>query len=83
MRGLIHPNGMKRHLSLKDIPRRLFGQHVEQTTQILKQAEAHRLGQPVIYVASSRTRKESLVKEVLCQNPVDRGLTFIARETIR
>ena len=36
LRGLMHPDGMRRHLSRKDVPRRLFGAHVEQTTRALR-----------------------------------------------
>jgi hypothetical protein len=80
LRGLMHPDGMRLHLSIKDVPRRLFGQHVEQTTRTLREAslaEAKRLQRPVIYVRSSQTRKESLVKEVLRENPVDTGLICV------
>ncbi len=76
LRGLIHPDGMRRHLSFKDVPRRLFGQHVEQTTHAPKEAslaEAKRLGRPVTYVRTSQTRKESLTKEVSRENPVERA----------
>lgn len=80
LRGLMHPDGMRLHLSRKDVPRRLFGAHVEQTTRALREAslaEAQRLRRPVIYVRSSRTRKETLVKEVLRDNPVDTGLICV------
>lgn len=80
LRGLMHPDGMRRHLSRKDVPRRLFGAHVEQTTRALREAslaDARRLDRPVIYLHSSQTRKEAVVKEVLRENPVDTGLICV------
>lgn len=80
LRGLMHPEGMVRHLSLKDVPRRLFGEHVERTTQRLKDAsleQARRQERPIVYLGSSRTRKESCVKEILRENPVKQGLVCV------
>ncbi|HPO13437.1 MAG TPA: hypothetical protein PLI09_08335 [Candidatus Hydrogenedentes bacterium] len=82
LRGLMHPDGMRLHLSRKDVPRRLYGQHVEETTSFLKAAslaEATRLNRPVIYVPSSHQRKESLVREVLREHPVETGLVCVLK----
>jgi hypothetical protein len=80
LRSLIYPDGMKAHLSRQDVPRREFGAHVEKTTKRLKEAllsEALRVGRPVIYLQSSRTRKETVAKKILAQNPVDTGLLCV------
>lgn len=82
LRSIVHPDGMKRHLSRCDVPRREFGVHVKKTTERLKSAslaEAERLGRPVIYLSSSSTRKESVVKEVLAEHPVDSGLVCVLK----
>lgn len=80
LRSIVYPDGMKRHLSRRDVPRRNFGAHVEQTTKTLKAAslaEAERLNRPVIYLASSQTRKETVARKVLVENPVDSGLLCV------
>lgn len=82
LRSISFPDGMKRHLSQKDVPRRKFGAHVEKTTAALKKAslaEAEELGRPVIYLPSSRTRKETVAKNVLAENPVDSGLLCVLK----
>lgn len=82
LRSISFPDGMKRHLSQKDVPRRLFGTHVEKTTAALKKAslaEAEELGRPVIYLPSSRTRKETVAKQILAENPVDAGLLCVLK----
>lgn len=71
---------MKRHLSRQDVPRRLFGAHVETTTKRLKEAslaEANRLDLPIVYLRSSQTRKESVAKAILAGHPVDQGLVCV------
>ena len=80
LRSLVYPEGMRKHLSRRDVPRRLFGAHAEQTTKILKEAslaQAERLHRPVIYLASSQTRKETIAKKVLAEDPVDSGLLCV------
>lgn len=82
LRSIVHPEGMIKHLSRCDVPRREFGNHVKKTTETLKNAslaEAERLGRPVIYLPSSKTRKESVVKEVLADKPVDSGLVCVIK----
>ena len=76
LRSIVHPDGMKRHLSYQDVSRRLFGAHVEKTTPTLKSAslaEAARLGRPVVCLRSSHTRKEAAARQILAENPVDSG----------
>jgi len=80
LRSLVYPEGMKKHLSRRDVPRRLFGAHVEQTTKTLREAslaEAERLRRPVIYLPSSQTRKETVAKKVLAEDPVNSGLLCV------
>lgn len=80
LRSIVHPEGMKRHLSYQDVPRRLFGAHVEKTTNALRKAslaEAEQLGRPIVYLRSSRTRKEAVARQVLQENPVDSGLLCV------
>ncbi len=80
LRSIVHPDGMKRHLSRCDVPRRNFGAHVEETTKKLKKAslaQAEHLDRPVIYVQSSQTRKETIARQVLAENPVDSGLLCV------
>lgn len=80
LRALIYPDGMKTHLSCKDVPRRHFGQHVERTTEALKQAslaEAKALDRPIRYLASSRVRKEAEARKLLASDPVDSGLVCV------
>lgn len=82
LRSIVHPDGMIKHLSRCDVPRREFGVHVEKTTDRLKSAslaEAERLERPVIYLPSSRTRKEKVAKEVLAEKPVDSGLVCVLK----
>lgn len=82
LRSIVHPDGMKKHLSRCDVPRREFGAHVNKTTERLKEAslaEAKRLERPVIYLPSSKTRKETVAKEVLAQKPVDSGLICVLK----
>ena len=82
LRNIVHPDGMKRHLSRCNVPRREFGAHVKKTTERLKSAslaEAERLERPVIYLPSSKTRKEKVAKEVLADNPVDSGLVCVIK----
>jgi hypothetical protein len=75
-------DGMKRHLSRSDVPRREFAAHVERMTERLKEAslaEAHQLARPVIYLPSSETRKEAVARKVLQENPVDHGLICVLK----
>jgi len=80
LRSIVYPDGMKKHLSRQDVPRREFGAHVEKATKTLRTAslaQAERLNRPVIYLRSSRTRKETVAKKVLAENPVDFGLLCV------
>jgi len=82
LRTLMYLDGMRRHLSRADVPRREFARHVERMTETLKEAslaEAHRLTRPVIYLASSETRKEAVARRVLEENPVDQGLICVLK----
>jgi hypothetical protein len=82
LRGLSFLKGMIRHLSHKDVPRREFGAHVERTTKKLiasSLCEAEQLERPVVYLQSSNTRKESLVKQLLEEHPVDAGLICVLK----
>lgn len=80
LRGLSFIKGMVRHISYKDVPRREFGNHVEKTTKRLIGAsleDALRLERPVIYLSSSKTRKEEIAKKVLVEQPVKEGLVCV------
>ncbi len=80
IRSLVYPDGMKRHLSHRDVPRREFGTYVTHVTAALKAAslsDAERLGRPVIYLPSSQTRKEAVAKQVLRESPIDSGLICV------
>lgn len=82
LRTLMYLDGMRRHLSRSDVPRREFGRHVERMTEMVKEAslaEAHRLGRPIIYLASSETRKEAVARRVLEDNPVEQGLICVLK----
>lgn len=82
LRSLMYLKGMKRHLSRSDVPRREFGEHVQRMTEMLKDAslgEAERLKRPIIYLASSETRKEAVARRVLEENPVDKGLICVLK----
>lgn len=80
LRGLSYVEGMKRHLSRADVPRREFGSYVERVTERLKEAslaEARALGRPVIYLDSAKTRKEAVARRVLAERPVESGLICV------
>ena len=82
LRTLMYIGGMKQHLSRRDVPRREFGQHVQHMTTKLKAAslaEAQRLDRPVIYLASSKIRKEAVARKVLEEHPVDEGLICVLK----
>lgn len=82
LRSLAFLDGMKRHLSQKDVPRRDFAKHVEQTTKSLIEAslsEARQTERPIVYLPSSKTRKEQVAKEILIDKPVDSGLVCVIK----
>jgi hypothetical protein len=77
LRGLSYVAGMKRFLSLADVPRREFSAYVNRASQTLKDAsvaQARALGRPIIYLRSSLTRKEAVARKVLQELPVREGL---------
>lgn len=74
--------GMMEYLWHASVLLKHFGDHAEAMTRTLMQASlaaAERLDRPVIYLASSATRKEDVARRVLCEQPVDSGLICILK----
>ena len=77
LRRLSHADGMNTYLCMNHIPLKDFGTHAEQTTQKLKQAALKRvdaLGRPTRHLASSRTNKEEVARQIAAEDGITSGL---------
>lgn len=74
---LIRPGGMEIFLRRAGIRLLDFKDFVSKTSEQVKTAAlgpAQRLGRPIRYLQSSRTDKEELVRKILLENPITKGL---------
>lgn len=77
LRAISYTAGMMNLLYDMDVLLKDFNLYVERTTKLLREAstqEARRLNRPVIYLASSGTRKELIAKKFMKQDGITDGL---------
>jgi len=80
LRAISYVGGMRcllydMHVLLKD-----FSSYVESTTKLLREAsteEALRLKRPIIYLSSSRDRKEQIAKKIMVRDGITDGLICV------
>ncbi|MCY3018329.1 MAG: hypothetical protein NTW87_04755 [Planctomycetota bacterium] len=75
-------SGMMGYLWQTSVLLKDFGAHAEAMTRRLMEASlaaAERAGRPVLYLASSQTRKEDVVQGVLREQPVEAGLICVIK----
>src|SRR5439155_9735325 len=78
--ALIRPAGMQAFLWRAGIRLLDFKEYVSRTSERVKEtalASARRLGRPIRYLRSSKTSKESLVEQILLEQPVSKGLVCL------
>lgn len=77
LRAISYTAGMMNLLYDMGVLLKDFNVYVERTTKLLREAsaeEARRLNRPVIYLASSKTRKELIARKIMKQDGVTDGL---------
>ena len=77
LRRLSHAKGMDTFLCLNHVPLKDFGKYAEQTTQKLKEAVLKRvdgLRRPTRHLASSRTNKEEVARQIAVEDGITSGL---------
>ena len=80
LRPLAHVGGMMTFLYHNNVLLKDFKRFVQDVTDALKTAslaEAEARGRPIVYLASSRTRKEQAARQILQTHPVDSGLICV------
>jgi hypothetical protein len=78
--SLWYEKGLRHFLAAQGVLLKHFGPFVQAVTQMLRQASvevAEKAGVPVIYLESSKTRKEDVIRRLLKERPIDRGLIAI------
>jgi hypothetical protein len=78
--ALIRPAGMQAFLWRAGIRLLDFKEYVSRTSEHVKEtalASARRLGRPIRYLRSSKTSKESLVEQILLEQPISKGLVCL------
>lgn len=78
--ALIRPGGMQAFLNRTGIRLLDFKDYVSSISERIKQAAlapAKRSGRPIRYLPSSRTDKEDLVRTLLAEHPVTKGLVCV------
>lgn len=81
-RNLLYVGGMTAFLNAKQILLKKFDDYVKTQTDFLRSSlyqYVEELQRPSIYLESSATRKEDVVKEVLQGNPIDSGLICLLK----
>ncbi len=77
LRAISYTAGMMNLLYDMGVLLKDFNVYVERTTKLLREAsteEARRLNRPVIYLASSQTRKELMARKIMNQDGITDGL---------
>lgn len=80
LRKIAHVGGFKGYLWGNDLLLKDFGAHALAVSQQLKAAslaDAHRVGRPVQYVASSGTSKEDLARAIAVRDGITEGLVCV------
>jgi hypothetical protein len=76
IRQLSYIDGMRSYLSTRSILLKNFGDHSEKLTQMLKQAVSRaveRQGRPVVYLQSSKVRKEDVARDIARRDGITEG----------
>ncbi len=82
LRAISCTAGMMNLLYDIDVLLKEFNVYVERTTKLLREAstnEARQLNRPVIYLASSQTRKELVARKIMKQDGITDGLICLLR----
>ena len=77
LRAISYTAGMMNLLYDMDVLLKDFNSYVERTTKLLREAsteEARQVNRPVIYLASSGTRKELIAKKIMKQDGITEGV---------
>ena len=80
IRGLAYPEAMMGYLWQQQVPLTEFGRFAEKTTAAIKEAslaEAHALDRPIVYLESSKTKKEPLARSILTTDGIRCGLVGV------
>jgi hypothetical protein len=78
--SLWYEKGLRHFLAAQGVLLKHFGPFVQAVTQMLRQASvevAEKASVPVIYLESSKTRKEDVIRRLLKERPIDHGLIAI------
>jgi hypothetical protein len=78
--SLWYERGLRHFLAAQGVLLKHFGPFVQAVTQMLRQASvevAEKADVPVIYLESSRIRKEDRVRRILKERPIDSGLIAV------
>jgi hypothetical protein len=76
IRQLAYLDGMRSYLSTRSVLLKDFGGHVQEMTKALKDAvtgAVEKRGRPVVYLQSSATRKEDVVREIAKRDGITEG----------
>ena len=82
LRRLSYAVGMKGFLDGRHVLLKHFGDFAQEMTERLKRAtvrEAEEQGRPVKYLASSRTRKDEMAREIAARDGIEEGLIAVLR----
>ncbi len=82
LREICYAAGMRRYLSQTNVLLKEFGTHVNEVSERIKAAsikKARRLGREVRYLASARTRKETVAKEIAARDGITEGLVCVLK----
>jgi hypothetical protein len=80
LRAVSYVAGMGNFLCTVGVLLKDFSSYVESTTKLLREAsteEARRLNRPIIYLTSSRPRKELIAREIMSRDGITYGLICV------
>ena len=80
LRAIAYELGMKSYLWHNHVLLKEFGQHVEQTSQVIKAASleaAQRTGRPVQFLRSNHSSKEEIARQIAARDRIDAGLVCV------
>ena len=82
LREICYAAGMRRYLWQAKVLLKGFGAHADAVTERIKAAsikKAERLGREVRYLASARTRKETVAREIAARDGITEGLVCVLK----
>ena len=82
LREICYAAGMRRYLWQARVLLKGFGTHADAVTERIKAAsikKAERLGREVRYLASARTRKETVAREIAARDGITEGLVCVLK----